>query len=85
MAAKATFALKAGVWFRRGLLLIVSPEVRAYIARRQADAPLIVLSEFPGPPLSTGKQSSSEAEMVRVRLRRGPPASAHFEDLTCRA
>ena len=26
MAAKATFALKPGVWFRRGLLLIVSPE-----------------------------------------------------------
>jgi len=24
-AAKATFALKAGVWFRRGRLLIVSP------------------------------------------------------------
>src|SRR5437868_14541797 len=26
MAASATFALKAGVWFRRGLLLIVSPD-----------------------------------------------------------
>ena len=25
-AAKATFALKDAVWFRRGLLLIVSPE-----------------------------------------------------------
>src|SRR5208337_5499738 len=28
-AAKATFALKAGVWFRRGLLLIVSPDSQA--------------------------------------------------------
>src|SRR6476661_4042160 len=26
MAASATFALKAGVWFRRGRLLIVSPD-----------------------------------------------------------
>ena len=25
MAAKATFALKAGVWFRRGRLLIIAP------------------------------------------------------------
>jgi hypothetical protein len=48
---KATFALKAGVWFRGGLLLIVSPDSRAYIARCQADAPLIVPSEFPGAPL----------------------------------
>src|SRR2546427_4336041 len=28
MAAIATFALKAGVWFRRGRLLIVSPDSR---------------------------------------------------------
>jgi hypothetical protein len=26
MAASATFALKAGVWFRRGRLLMVSPD-----------------------------------------------------------
>src|SRR6266542_805058 len=29
MAARATFALKAGVWFRRGRLVIVSPDSRA--------------------------------------------------------
>ena len=28
MAAKATFALKAGVWFRRGRLLMISPDSR---------------------------------------------------------
>ena len=28
MAASATFALKAGVWFRRGRLFIVSPDSR---------------------------------------------------------
>jgi hypothetical protein len=27
-AASATFALKAGVWFRRGRLLMVSPDSR---------------------------------------------------------
>jgi hypothetical protein len=32
-------------------LLIVSPELWGYIARCQADAPLIVPSEFPAPPL----------------------------------
>src|SRR5260370_12357368 len=29
MAAKATFALKAGVWFRRGRLCMVSPDSQA--------------------------------------------------------
>jgi hypothetical protein len=29
MAASATFALKAGVWFRRGRLLMVSPGSQA--------------------------------------------------------
>jgi hypothetical protein len=37
MAASATFALKAGVWFRRARLLIVSPDSRADLARRQAE------------------------------------------------
>jgi hypothetical protein len=27
---KATFALKAGVWFRRGRLVMISPDVRRY-------------------------------------------------------
>ena len=50
-ATARTFALEAGVWFRRGLLPIVSPESRTYIGRCQADAPLIVLSEFSDPHL----------------------------------
>ena len=52
MAASATFALKAGVWFRRARLLIVSPDSRAQLARCQAETPLIVLSRFPEPALS---------------------------------
>jgi hypothetical protein len=41
LAASATFALKAGVWFRRARLLIVSPDSRVNLARRQAETPLI--------------------------------------------
>src|ERR1700681_4377960 len=50
MAARATFALKAGEWFRRGRLLMVSP-VRGNYRRCQAEIPLIVLSRFPRPAL----------------------------------
>jgi hypothetical protein len=42
--------LKAGVWFRRGRLLIVSP-VRGHIRRTQAETPLIDLFSFAEPPL----------------------------------
>jgi hypothetical protein len=50
MAARATFALKAGEWFRRGRLLMVSP-VHGDYRRCQAEIPLIVLSKFPRPAL----------------------------------
>src|SRR5258708_22205978 len=50
MAARATFALKAGEWFRRGRLLMVSP-VHGNYRRCQAEIPLIVLSRFPRPAL----------------------------------
>jgi hypothetical protein len=48
-AASATFALKAGAWFRRARLLIVSPDSRANLARRQAETPLIAPFRFAGP------------------------------------
>ena len=51
MAESATFALKAGVWFRRGRLFMVSPDSRAYRARRQAETPLSVLFKFASPAL----------------------------------
>src|SRR5271167_1693476 len=51
MAASATFALKAGVCIRRARLLIVSPDSRANLARRQAETPLIALFRFAEPPL----------------------------------
>src|SRR5262249_25057835 len=52
-AAIATFALKADVWFRRGLLLMLSPDSRANLARCQAEAPLIALCRFPKPALKS--------------------------------
>jgi hypothetical protein len=50
MAASATFALKAGEWFRRGRLFMVSPVYDDH-RRFQAEIPLIVLSKFPEPAL----------------------------------
>src|SRR5271156_4415742 len=50
-AARATFALKAGEWFRRGRLLMVSP-VHGDYRRCQAEIPLIVLFRFLGPALA---------------------------------
>jgi hypothetical protein len=50
-AASATFALKAGVWFRRARLVIVSPDSRDNLARRQAETPLIALFKFAEPAL----------------------------------
>ena len=84
MAAKATFALKPGVWFRRGLLLIVSPELLAYIARCQADAPLIVLSEFPGPPLP-GAAGSLGIKLMIPRTNQEPPELMMRQERTIQA
>src|SRR5580704_7102235 len=53
MAASATLALKAGVWFRRARLVIISPDSRAQRARCQAETPLIVLCRFPRPALTS--------------------------------
>src|SRR5689334_18987671 len=49
MAAKATFALKAGACVRRTRLVIVAPDQR-HSRRSQAELPLIDLSEFGQPP-----------------------------------
>ncbi|MDA9545032.1 hypothetical protein ACM43_11240, partial [Bradyrhizobium sp. CCBAU 45321] len=42
-------ALNAGACCRRARLLIVSPDSRDNLARRQAETPLIALSRFPEP------------------------------------
>ena len=49
-AAKATFALKVGVWFRRVRFFIVAPDSQAKHACLQAEIPLNALFKIPGPP-----------------------------------
>jgi hypothetical protein len=39
------------VWFRRARFVIVSPDSRVNLARRQAETPLIALCKFPEPAL----------------------------------
>jgi hypothetical protein len=57
--------LKAGEWFRRGRLLMVSP-VHGDYRRCQAEIPLIVLFRFPGPALpSAERNSSTDARRLR--------------------
>src|SRR6201987_5293167 len=70
-AARATFALKAGEWFRRGRLLMVSP-VHGDYRRHQAEIPLIALSKFPRPALVSLvylRLSSVTEALARVRRR----------------
>jgi hypothetical protein len=74
--ASATFALKAGVWFRRGRLLTVSPDSRANLARRQAEIPLIVLCRFPEPALT--ERRGDTGEVLSALARRA--AWAHEPD-----
>src|SRR5262249_7436462 len=66
IAAIATFALKADVWFRRGLLLMLSPDSRANLARCQAEAPLIALCRFPKPALLS---QNCGPESIRYKYR----------------
>src|SRR3954447_23388474 len=58
MAAIATFALKAGLWFRRGRFVMVAPRFSANLLadleRPNHSAPL---SRFPEPPLFTPNAS----------------------------
>jgi N-terminal domain of oxidoreductase len=51
MSDAPSYALNAGVWFRRARLLIGSPDSRVDLARRQAETPLILLSRFLRPAL----------------------------------
>jgi hypothetical protein len=69
-AARATFALKAGVWFRRARFFIFAPDSQAQNACRQAEIPLNALFKIPGPP-----QRSCCGEFPHVRdivLERSP-------------
>src|SRR5258706_7018180 len=83
MAASASLALKAGESFRRARLLMVSPDSRAYRARRQAETPLSVLCRFPGPALNhicrvEGKNIRRECEDHILQRRESALAGARY-------
>jgi hypothetical protein len=65
IAANATFALNAGVWFRRARLLIVSPDssgTACPLSGRNSTYPPVQIS---------GAGSRFFAEITRNRIRRG--------------
>ncbi|XIA68008.1 hypothetical protein ACFIOY_19915 [Bradyrhizobium sp. TZ2] len=73
--------MKAGVWFRRGRLFMVSPDSRAYRARRRAETPLSVLFKFASPALSSTRHS---VDIPRAHFRDSaqvPPQSNLRDDL----
>src|ERR1700747_3544329 len=78
-AARATFALKAGEWFRRGRLLMVSP-VHGDYRRHQAEIPLIALSKFPRPALMPAREWGGCPSVFASLLPcRGPSSLANEE------
>src|SRR3979490_1773286 len=63
---------------------MVSPDSRAYRARRQAETPLSVLCRFPGPalvPTAAWVSSFFEKPLVRRVKRRLPMRSETFSNL----
>src|ERR1700686_2456393 len=78
-AANATFALNAGLWFRRARFVIDSLLIRSHPGRYQAETPLIALFKFAEPaltkvlPLSgsqSGVETSQECRDEAALLRR---------------
>ncbi|MCW7546042.1 hypothetical protein N7I30_19865 [Aurantimonas litoralis] len=65
-AASATFALKAGLWFRLGLFVIVSPDP-GHPGRLQADNPLSPLCRLAESPLIIDRVGMSEWENDAIR------------------
>ncbi|WP_370058630.1 DUF3141 domain-containing protein [Bradyrhizobium yuanmingense] len=56
--------MNAGACCRRARLLIVSPDSRDNLARRQAETPLTALSRFPEPALEHDGRKSFSVELV---------------------
>jgi hypothetical protein len=79
MAANATFALNAGVWFRRGRLVMGSPDPRQS-RRRQAEYPLIELSKFPKPALTVSGQRGAVEAIVDPFGAAADEAGHHIAD-----
>jgi hypothetical protein len=62
--------LKAGEWFRRGRLIMVSP-VHGDYRRCQAEIPLIILCRFPGPALTSPRTVYGHAQFMDERRKGG--------------
>ena len=60
-ATRATFALKAGVWFRRARFFIFAPDSQAKHACRQAEIPLSALFKIPEPPQGVSRHIADRA------------------------
>src|SRR3954468_13658571 len=67
MAAKATFALKAGVWFRRGRLVMVSPVRHAYwpLSGRNSTYPDVQISRASSTTSKGGDNGDSKVDIVQ--------------------
>src|SRR3954470_2761871 len=66
-AARATFALKAGVWFRRGRLVIVSPGFQPFwlLSGRNSTYPDVQISSASSLGLGAGcRRRVTEAAMI---------------------
>lgn len=79
--ASATFALKAGVWFRRVRFVIIFPLFGGDHRRSQAENPLIPLSEFVRPPLAAQAQLRGAPSPNELSARHSlPPTSTVGEE-----
>src|SRR4051794_26065046 len=72
MAASATLALKAGVWFRRGRLLIISPVQQPswLLSGRNPTYPVVQIPQatsMPAPPDSGSAFFASRSPVGRLR------------------
>jgi hypothetical protein len=75
MAASATFALKAGVWFRRGRPLIVSPDCWAQrvSVRNSTYGPVQILGAGPwGRQFGDEMKTSAKYQVCRKGVKAQP-------------
>lgn len=76
VTGRVPFALKAGMWFRRARLVILSPDSRPNPARRQAETPLINLFRSAEPARPTA--ATRVGSYVACRRCAGDVGELHF-------
>jgi hypothetical protein len=76
MAASATFALKAGVWFRRGRLVMVSPDslgTACPLSGRNSTYPPVQISEASSKSTGIATYDGLTKSWTRERRHLQPP------------